>query len=84
MKTAGVTDPKHIEDLVITACDATEAEDDPGHLVKMREAVGRVKGAFEDVLEKEKDEVRAKRFTKRRAKKAFSSNNSDIRLYLRM
>jgi len=59
MKKAGITAEKDVEDLVVTACDATEAEDDPSHLTAMREAVAAVRDKFDEVLKAEKEEVLA-------------------------
>ena len=59
MKKAGITSEKDVEDVVVTACDATEADDDPAHLAATREAVGAVRDKFEEVLEAEKEEVLA-------------------------
>ena len=49
-----------LDELLTVANDATESEEDPVHIMKLREATEAVREAFADVLEPEKDTVKAK------------------------
>ena len=49
-----------LDDLLTVANDATEAEDDPDHIVKLRMATELVKDAYSSVLSVEKDAVKAR------------------------
>ena len=46
-----------MEELLTVAFDTTEAEDDPDHVVKLREAAEAVKDTYKSVLEEEKERV---------------------------
>ena len=49
-----------LDELLTIANDATEAESDPDHIVKLRDAAEAVKDAYTEILAKEKDDVKAR------------------------
>jgi len=46
-----------LDELLTVATDTTEAEDDPEHIVKLRNAIGAVRESYQAVLSEEKDAV---------------------------
>jgi len=46
-----------LDEILTVATDTTEAEDDPEHIVKLRNAIGAVREAYQEVLSVEKDAV---------------------------
>jgi len=49
-----------LEDVISTATDTTEAEDDPQHIIQLREAYEQIVGTYKPILDEEKELVRSK------------------------
>merc|ERR1712232_899166 len=49
-----------LEDVISTATDTTEAEDDPQHIIQLREAYEQIVGTYKPTLDEEKELVRSK------------------------
>lgn len=49
-----------LEDIISTATDTTEAEDDPEHIVQLRDAYEQIVGTYKPILDEEKELIRSK------------------------
>lgn len=49
-----------LEDILSTATDTTEAEDDPSHIIQLREAYESIVNTYKPILDEEKEVVRSK------------------------
>mmetsp|Transcript_23122 Transcript_23122/g.48778 ORF Transcript_23122/g.48778 Transcript_23122/m.48778 type:complete len:1002 (+) Transcript_23122:140-3145(+) len=50
----------HFDEILTVATDTTEGEDDPAHIVKLRDATQAVKETFQEILAPEKDTVKSR------------------------